>query len=557
MKVPKNNTLIPPVILFFVLVLSGMHAAAQTCTYWGPTTHLIPRGCHFQYPCTDPLPIAASQSVPVFRVASFVALFTRNVIYHLTNPACVADWNKLGRIFSTQCANQDHPWGGVVGKQYYIALGWRYFNDRLELGFYSHIDHRDDSPCDENVKGREFFSLEHFTTPDKLQVGRYVSVELVFSSRGFFVRADSIGGAIRRDFSHLERNPLRNVGPSTKVKRNAYFGGNCKAPKDILIPTFLWTIDCSPTWWSATSRKVFARSEWYSCDTVVYWAREKILLNKQLEDPSQANLLGGVGFVTFHSGSNVTFVSKEVEVLPDGNGVLAEQGAEVTHIPSAGPPSSYTVSEKPTLGYIVKAAPTRVCQGECLGVKVCPLRAGFITFHVYNLAGQLVAQGSRPVSSTGWLCLWDTRGFPAGIYTLEVFVDGIKDAVFNVLVGSCSPYSSLPPAAQSQPPKRDFNEVGDLQERTPLESTTNNTMSQEPLTTFIWCHYEEGRLTVASSLDAIIEVKITDMSGRQIARLGGNGTSQIQESLHLAGGMYIINVVTESTAQVLKLTVQE
>jgi hypothetical protein len=295
------------------------------------------KSAHYSTPLTSA--IRRFKSAPSFRVLRFNALFHKSCIY--TGLYSQSSWNKLMKIHSRQC-----HFVGFGGKQYYLVLGWRYRPDiippgesnpgAIELGLYSHIDHRDESPCDDDEKGRESISLKKYISKGALEQGGsgfYIGwpVELVFYNKGFFVRAGERGVAIRRDFTK-ETCPLCEPA-TTKMRKSGFFGGTEETPHKMEILVSDIYADYEPTWWDETTYKGFSRSEWYDGETQTIAASEKIEINLPITYPSSANLLDGQSFINFYSGCNITFVTDDFESIPDGLGVNCEVGAEYEHIP--------------------------------------------------------------------------------------------------------------------------------------------------------------------------------------------------------------------------------
>ena len=161
------------------------------------------------------------------------------------------------------------------------------------------------------------------------------NIELIFSTRGYFVRAGERGVAIRRDFSN-EDHPLPQPGhgtgtwsqdEGTEVRRGAYFGGNEKAPHEIHIWTEEWKADCEPTWWNETTYKGFAYSEWYNGETLTYFASDEIEFNPP--PPSFWSQAGKIGYCKINSGADITFISPHFVGETE---VYAEVGAHFEHI---------------------------------------------------------------------------------------------------------------------------------------------------------------------------------------------------------------------------------
>jgi hypothetical protein len=160
-------------------------------------------------------------------------------------------------------------------------------------------------------------------------------IELIFSSRGYFVSAGDRGVAIRRDFSN-EDYPLPQPGQGhgtwyekegTEMRRGAYFGGNEKAPHEIHIQTRDWYADCEPTWWNETKYKGFAYSEWYDGETLTYFASDEIEFNPP--PPSFWSQAGKIGYCKINSGADITFISPHFVGETE---VYAEVGAHYEHI---------------------------------------------------------------------------------------------------------------------------------------------------------------------------------------------------------------------------------
>ncbi len=350
---------------------------------WGAKDIKICKSCHLGggvppcifagFGCKSPAGRKSELTSPIFRNLRFNMLFNQTAIYDISGN----NWlNKGPKIYS----REDY------GSKYYLSIGWRWDPDfsRVELALYGHIDHKGNDVTETgrfSVRLKKYITqaqidmVDDPNTDDEIEGSIGWPIELVFSTKGYFVRAADRGVAIRRDFSK-EDHPLPepesgNLHPGkngTKIRRGAYFGGNEKTPHAIYIWTNEWYADCEPTWWNETTYKGFAYSEWYDGETLTYFASEKIEFNPT----SFWSDAGKMGYCKFNSGCNITLITPVLEppyTIDPITGLInefygdidVEVGAEVEHIPDN---TGTNTGEKPTTYTCPDESKMLFCEGN-------------------------------------------------------------------------------------------------------------------------------------------------------------------------------------------------
>ncbi len=282
---------------------------------------------------------------PIFRVLKFNFLFNQTAIYDISSTGNQDDWNKGPKIYSME--NSTH--------KYYLAIGWRWNlnHQAVEVGLYGHIDHSD------GASGRFALSLNQFITeqqidnvddPETENIEGSIGwpIELIFSTKGYFVSAGYRGVAIRRYFETLaEPEPgSENLYEGTKMRRGAWFGGDEVAPHKIHLWTNDWEADCESTWWNETTYKGFSYSEWYSGEVLEYYASDMIEFNPD-GFWSQA---GHNSYIKINSGAEVYFRSPdfvgEGEVLSEVGAIFVHEPCLTTCTNTGEEPATYTCPEE-------------------------------------------------------------------------------------------------------------------------------------------------------------------------------------------------------------------
>ncbi|TVR77378.1 MAG: T9SS C-terminal target domain-containing protein [Chitinophagaceae bacterium] len=282
--------------------------------------------------CAPPIPKRTRYSAPVYRTIRFKAEWQSNTDYNfnlidLQDLASVCNnnnitntdawslqnsWNKLGR-WAARCNY----------RRDYVTAGWKWnaSQNKIELGLYTHIDHRNQSGCNDGHIGIEWINMKQF-----VEQNEEIDIEYVFSHRGLYMTAGDKTAVIRRQILPMYFGiPFPEV--SGYIKRG-YFGGNSPAPHNMNVETENYVSDCIPVHYLVSADKYFGRSEFYDGEDVAICATNEVVLSHLVA--GQGNVDGfpiDELFTIMHSGTRVQVVAgNRVDLL---TGFHAEAGSFV------------------------------------------------------------------------------------------------------------------------------------------------------------------------------------------------------------------------------------